>query len=62
MDSYRPSAEHFMSAGAQSDEKTPRPDDLPVSQGISRLADHRRIPIMGPREHGGHCEIEFDMV
>jgi acyl-CoA dehydrogenase len=20
----------------------------------------RRIPIMGPEEHGGHCEIEFD--
>ena len=20
----------------------------------------RRIPIMGPHEHGGHCELEFD--
>ena len=20
----------------------------------------RRIPIMGPHEHGGHCEIEYD--
>src|SRR5690606_8350396 len=20
----------------------------------------RRIPIMGPEEHGGHCELEFD--
>ncbi len=20
----------------------------------------RRIPIMGPEEHGGHCELRFD--
>lgn len=37
--------------------------------GLSAFAFHRdapgwrivrRIPIMGPEEHGGHCEIEFD--
>ena len=37
--------------------------------GLSALLFHknqpgwrikRRIPIMGPEEHGGHCEIEFD--
>lgn len=37
--------------------------------GLSALMFHkdqpgwrivRRIPIMGPEEHGGHCEIEFD--
>jgi acyl-CoA dehydrogenase len=38
-------------------------------KGLSAFAFHadtpgwrivRRIPIMGPEEHGGHCEIEFD--
>ena len=38
-------------------------------RGLSALMFHkdqpgwrivRRIPIMGPEEHGGHCEIEFD--
>ena len=24
------------------------------------MAILRRIPIMGPHEHGGHCELEFD--
>ena len=37
--------------------------------GLSALLFHkhqpgwrilRRIPIMGPEEHGGHCELEFD--
>lgn len=45
-----------------------RTSDDPRS-GLSALMFHkdqpgwrivRRIPIMGPEEHGGHCEIEFD--
>ena len=39
------------------------------SKGLTALLYHkdqpgwritRRIPIMGPQEHGGHCELEFD--
>ena len=45
-----------------------RTSDDPRS-GLSALMFHKdqpgwrivqRIPIMGPEEHGGHCEIEFD--
>ncbi|MBS9721312.1 acyl-CoA dehydrogenase family protein [Tianweitania sp. BSSL-BM11] len=53
-------AEHFILIARTSDD--PR-------HGLSALLFHknqpgwrikRRIPIMGPEEHGGHCEIEFD--
>lgn len=45
-----------------------RTGDDPV-RGLTAMMFHRndpgwrivrRIPIMGPEEHGGHCEIEFD--
>ncbi len=53
-------ASHFIVVARTSDD--PR-------HGLSALMFHkdqpgwrivRRIPIMGPEEHGGHCEIEFD--
>jgi acyl-CoA dehydrogenase len=53
-------AAHFILAARTSDD--PR-------KGITTFLFHkdqpgwrivRRIPIMGPEEHGGHCEIEFD--
>ncbi|WP_306751630.1 acyl-CoA dehydrogenase family protein [Paracoccus actinidiae] len=53
-------AEHFILLGRTSDD--PR-------RGHSCFLFHRddpgwrilrRIPIMGPEEHGGHCELEFD--
>lgn len=54
------SATHFILMARTSDD--PR-------KGLSAFLFHkdqpgwrivRRIPIMGPEEHGGHCEIEFD--
>ena len=42
---------------------------VPIAEGIDAfLFDRdqpgfeivRRIPIMGPEEHGGHCELMFD--
>lgn len=53
-------AEHFILMAKTSDD--PR-------KGLSTFLFHRdqpgwrilrRIPIMGPEEHGGHCELEFD--
>ncbi len=53
-------ATHFILIAKTSDD--PR-------KGLTAFAFHkdqpgwriiRRIPIMGPEEHGGHCEIEFD--
>jgi len=53
-------ASHFILAARTSDD--PR-------KGITTFLYHkdqpgwrivRRIPIMGPEEHGGHCELEFD--
>jgi acyl-CoA dehydrogenase len=53
-------ASHFILVARTSDD--PR-------YGLSALLFHkdqpgwrilRRIPIMGPEEHGGHCELEFD--
>ncbi|MEO4041779.1 acyl-CoA dehydrogenase family protein [Hoeflea sp. CAU 1731] len=53
-------AAHFILIARTSDD--PR-------RGLSALMFHkdqpgwrivRRIPIMGPEEHGGHCELEFD--
>ena len=53
-------AEHFMLVARTSDD--PR-------RGLTAFLFHRdepgwsilrRIPIMGPEEHGGHCELEFD--
>ncbi len=53
-------AQHFILIARTSDDKR---------RGLSAFlfdADQpgwkilRRIPIMGPEEHGGHCEIEFD--
>lgn len=53
-------AEHFTVIARTSDD--PR-------TGLTAFAFHRsapgwrilrRIPIMGPEEHGGHCELEFD--
>ena len=53
-------AKHFILIARTSDD--PR-------KGLSALLFHadqpgwrivRRIPIMGPEEHGGHCELEFD--
>ena len=53
-------AAHFILIARTSDD---------ARHGLSALLFHkdqpgwqikRRIPIMGPEEHGGHCEIEFD--
>jgi len=53
-------ADHFILIARTSDD--PR-------KGLTAFLYHRdqpgwnikgRIPIMGPEEHGGHCEIEFD--
>jgi acyl-CoA dehydrogenase len=53
-------AEHFITLARTSDD--PR-------RGLTAFLHHRdepgfhikrRIPIMGPEEHGGHCEIEID--
>ena len=53
-------AEHFLLLAKTSDD--PR-------KGLTAFMFHRdqpgwrilrRIPIMGPEEHGGHCELEFD--
>lgn len=54
------SASHFILMARTSDDSR---------KGLSAFLFHkdqpgwrivRRIPIMGPEEHGGHCEIEFD--
>ena len=54
------SATHFILMARTSDD---------VRKGLTAFMFHkdqpgwrivRRIPIMGPEEHGGHCEIEFD--
>jgi acyl-CoA dehydrogenase len=53
-------ASHFILIARTSDD---------VKNGLTAFLYHkdqpgwrivRRIPIMGPEEHGGHCEIEFD--
>ncbi len=53
-------AAHFILMARTSDDKR---------KGLTALLYHkdqpgwrivRRIPIMGPEEHGGHCELEFD--
>lgn len=53
-------AKHFILIARTSDD---------ARKGLSAFMFHadtpgwrivRRIPIMGPEEHGGHCEIEFD--
>jgi acyl-CoA dehydrogenase len=53
-------AEHFIVIARTSDD---------ARRGLSAFLFHRdqpgwrilrRIPIMGPEEHGGHCELEFD--
>jgi acyl-CoA dehydrogenase len=53
-------AAHFILAARTSDDRR---------KGITTFLYHkdqpgwrivRRIPIMGPEEHGGHCELEFD--
>jgi acyl-CoA dehydrogenase len=53
-------AKHFVLIARTSDD---------TRKGLSAFLFHadapgwrivRRIPIMGPEEHGGHCEIEFD--
>jgi len=54
------SAAHFILVARTSDDKR---------KGLTAFLYHRdqpgwrivrRIPIMGPEEHGGHCELEFD--
>jgi acyl-CoA dehydrogenase len=53
-------ASHFILAARTSDDKR---------KGITAFLYHkdqpgwrivRRIPILGPEEHGGHCELDFD--
>lgn len=53
-------AEHFILIARTSDDRR---------KGLSAFLYHRddpgwrivrRIPILGPEEHGGHCELEFD--
>ena len=40
--------------------QAPRADRVPLSPRPAGLAHPAPHPIMGPEEHGGHCELEFD--
>ena len=52
-------AEHFILIARTSDDAR-GPHRLLVHRDQPGWRIVRRIPIMGPEEHGGHCELEFD--
>jgi len=53
-------AEHFILLARTSDDKRRSLTTFLFHKDQPGWRIIRRIPIMGPEEHGGHCEIEFD--
>ncbi len=53
-------SEHFILLARTSDEKRGALTTFLFHKDQPGWRIVRRIPIMGPEEHGGHCEIEFD--
>ena len=53
-------AEHFILLARTSDDKRRSLTTFLFHKDQPGWNIIRRIPIMGPEEHGGHCEIEFD--
>ena len=53
-------AQHFILIARTSRRRAQGADRLPVRPRPAGWRIVRRIPIMGPEEHGGHCELVFD--
>ncbi|MDY8110617.1 acyl-CoA dehydrogenase family protein [Fulvimarina sp. 2208YS6-2-32] len=53
-------AEHFMLLAKTSDDKRRGHTCFLFHRDDPNWRIIRRIPIMGPEEHGGHCELEFN--
>ncbi|MGQ0676539.1 MAG: acyl-CoA dehydrogenase family protein [Rhodospirillales bacterium] len=53
-------ARHFIVVARTSDDKRKGLTAFLFDAGQKGWKMTRRIPIMGPEEHGGHCELEFD--
>ena len=53
-------AQHFILIAKTSDDPRKGLTAFLYDRGQPGWRIVRRIPIMGPEEHGGHCEIEFD--
>ncbi|CAH1660707.1 MULTISPECIES: acyl-CoA dehydrogenase family protein [unclassified Chelatococcus] len=53
-------AEHFMLLARTSDDERRGHTCFLFHKNDPGWRITRRIPIMGPEEHGGHCELEFD--
>lgn len=53
-------AKHFILIARTSDDARKGLSAFMFHAGAPGWRIVRRIPIMGPEEHGGHCEIEFD--
>jgi len=52
-------AQHFILVARTSDDQRKGLTAFLVDRDQSGLEVGRRIPIMGPEEHGGHCEVRF---
>ena len=55
-------ASHFILLARTSDEPRKELTAFMVHRDMPGFRVVRRIPIMGPEEHGGHCEIEIENV
>jgi acyl-CoA dehydrogenase len=53
-------AEHFILIAKTSDDKRKGLTAFLFERNQPGWRIVRRIPVMGPEEHGGHCELEFD--
>jgi acyl-CoA dehydrogenase len=53
-------AQHFILIAKTSDDKRKGLTAFLFDRDQPGWSIVRRIPIMGPEEHGGHCELEFD--
>ena len=53
-------AQHFILIAKTSDDKRKGLTAFMFDRDQPGWSIVRRIPIMGPEEHGGHCELEFD--
>jgi acyl-CoA dehydrogenase len=53
-------AQHFLLVAKTSDDKRKGLTAFLFDRDQPGWRIVRRIPIMGPEEHGGHCELEFD--
>jgi len=53
-------AEHFIVVARTSDDPRKGLTAFLFHRDTQGFSIERRIPIMGPEEHGGHCEIRFD--